>query len=199
MTSPPKRRQYLVKRWLQIRYMLMLVGGVLAGGIVYGILLQPVLRQRMELMVVSGGNIFSSQELWFSLYPIVAFSTLALFLVGTLLLYFLLQIFVSHTSHASSRLELYYRELARAGVEDPPEEYRGIPEFRTLAGRTASLVQGYQRKWSAVAAKAEEVHAAAGPLASKSDPFQRLLTLRECEHRAVSLGESCKPRRSRRK
>ena len=35
MTSESKRRQYLVKPWFQIRYMLLLVSGIIVGGIVY--------------------------------------------------------------------------------------------------------------------------------------------------------------------
>jgi hypothetical protein len=199
MTEAHKRRRYLVKPWFQIRYMLLLVSGIIVGGIVYAGILQVVLRQRMELMVASGGTVFSSQEMWFSLYPVVAISTLSLFLVGTLFLFLLLRIFVSRTSSASLRLEKYYRTLAKGSIDAPPEGHRDIPEFQALAVRTAELVFGYQRKWSAIAAKAEDVHSAAGTLAGESEPYRRLLALRECEHHAISLGESCTPRRWRRK
>jgi hypothetical protein len=199
MTEALKRRRYLVKPWFQIRYMLLLVCGIIVGGIVYAGILQVILRHRMELMIASGGTVFSSQEMWFSLYPMVAISTLSLFLVGTLLLFFLLRVFVSRTSSASLLLEKYYRRLAKGDINTPLEGHGGVPEFQALAIRTADLVLGYQRKWSAIATKAEEVHSAAGTLAGESEPYRRLLALRECEHRAISLGESCTPRRWRRK
>lgn len=199
MTDKLKRRRYLVKRWFQIRYMLLLVGGVIMGSIVYAMVLQMILRQRMDLMVASGGTVLSGEEMWFSLYPMVAICTLTLFLVGILLLFLLFRIFVSRTTQASLRLEKHYRALIKADLDTTVKEYRGIPEFQALAQRTGDLVLDYRRKWAAIATKAEEVRAAAGDLAGESDPYRRLLALRECEQRAVSLGESCTPRGSRRK
>jgi hypothetical protein len=190
MTIENRRRRYLVKHWFQVRYMLLLVGGVVAGGIVYAMILQAVLRQRMELMVASGGTGFSGSELWFSLYPMVAICTLSLFVIGTLLLFLLFQIFVSRVSRASSRLEQYYRGLANDGISAPLEGHREIPEFHALAERTTELVLSYQRKWSTIAATAEEISAAAGALAGEIDPHRRILALRDCEHRAALLDVS---------
>ncbi len=199
MTETPKRRRLLVKHWFQIRYILLLAGGAAGGGIVYALILQEVLRQRMELMVASGETVSSGGGLWLSLYPMVAVTTLALGAIGSLLLFLLLRLFVSRVSRASSQLERYYRRLEGSGVSAAPEVRREIPEFHALAERTAELVSDYQHKWSAIAAKAEAVRAAAGALAGESAPYRRVLALRECERRAASLGESCRLRRSEEK
>jgi len=199
MTDKSKRRRFLVKHWFQIRYMLLLIGGVVVGSIVYALVLQEILHHRMNLMVASGKTVFSGEEMWISLYPMVAVCTLILFVVGILLLFLLFRIFVLRTAQASLRLENYYHDLLKADLDTTVEEYKSIPEFQALGQRTAALIRGYQRKWVAIATKAKEVRAVARDLTNESDPYRRILALRECEQRAVSLGESCSPRRSRRK
>ncbi len=196
MADGPKRRRFLVKHWFQIRYILLLAGGAVAGGIVYALFLQGMLRHRMELLVASGDTASSGSGMWLSLYPMVAVTTLTLGAIGTLLLFLLLRFFASRVSRASSRLERYYRGLAEGIVADAHEGRREIPEFHSLAERSADLISGYQRKWSAIAAKAEALRAAAGALAGENDPHRRLIAVRECERLAASLGESCRPRRS---
>jgi hypothetical protein len=195
VSKGPKRRRFLVKHWFQIRYILLLAGGAAAGGVAYAMFLQSVLRQRMEQVVASGDNLSSGVGLWLSLYPLVAVATLVLAALGTLLLFVLFRVFVSRVSLASSRLERYYRVLAEGGDPAAHEGNEVLPEFDSLAERTAELVSGCQLKWSAIAVKAGAVRAAAGAIGGESDPGRRLLALRECERLAASLGESCRPRR----
>ena len=197
MTDEPKRRHYLVKPWFQARYLLLLVMGLVMGSIVFAMVLQVILRQRMNLMLASGDTVFRGEEIWFTLYPIVVIFTLTLILAGILLLFLFFRVFVKYTAHASLRLENYYRALLRAEPDTTVDKYRGILEFQALAQRTAALVLGYQRKWTAIADKAGELRTAAGGLANEDDPYRRIHALRECEKRAVSLGESCTPRRLR--
>jgi hypothetical protein len=195
---PPaaRRRRFLVKGWLQVRYLLLLGLGTAGGGAVYALVLQGLLRRRIQPDLAASYSTVGQGDLWLSLYPTVAAATLVLAAAVSLLVFLLIRVFADRVSRASAELEQYYRELAEGAETDGAHAGRiSLPEFRALAESTAAMVDGYRRKWSAVAAKAETALGAVPPLEGAADPTARLLALRDCERRCTSLVESCRSRR----
>jgi hypothetical protein len=197
MTEPneSRRRKLLVKRWLQLRFMLVLLAGVVAGGVAYALVLQKLLMMRIQSDLSAALAALRGDDLWILLYPIVTLVTLAFALAAGLLLLLLLRLAASAISRSATGLERYYDAVAAGGDTAGPDEPIAVREFDELARRTAVLVGGYRRKWAAVSGKADDAVTAAAALRGAADPVGRLIALRECERRMGTLFESCKGRR----
>jgi hypothetical protein len=191
-----RRRKLLVKRWLQLRFLLLLSAGVVAGGVAYAIVLQKLLMVRIESDLSAALAALRGDDLWILLYPVVLVVTLAFALVAGLLLFFLLRLSASAVSRSASLLERYYEAVADGGGDAGPAEPIAIKEFDDLARQTGTLVEGYRRKWAAVSGKAGDAGAAAAALKGAGDPVQRLVALRRCERTMGTLLESSRNRRT---
>lgn len=189
-----RRHRLLVKSWLQFRLILLLLGGISAGGVAYALLLQELLRRRIEPELAASHVTLGGENLWISLYPTVALATVLLAAAVGGILFLLLRAFAARVSRASSELEQYYAELASGGGDPSHEGRIRIREFRHLAHLTTELFAGHRRKWAAIGEKADAALAAAARMEKVGDPTQRLIALRECERKTGTLIESCRPR-----
>ncbi len=196
MNGPPstRRRRFLVKQWLQLRWMLLLAGGTVLVGVVYALILQGLLHRRIEPEMAASYSTLGSGNPVLALYPTVAAATLALAAGVVLFALIFLKVFTGRISGSSAMLESQLNALADG--REGPSSFDGIPipEFRDLAERAFRLTEGYRRKWEAIDAKAGAALASLDGIEGLSDPTQRLVALREFERKTASLTESCRPR-----
>ncbi len=187
--APYRRRQYLVKQWLQLRYMLLLAGVTAAGAVAYYFILLRLLRPTISSII--GTEYATLQEnLWISLYPTIAKSSLVFLVLGVLVVLLLFRLFNSRISQACEELESHYQALAGEGAPSPPPlPPGGVPEFRRLGDRETALMAHYRGRWDRIAAMAAAAGADAAALGVEREPTRRLLLLRGFEERHAPVGD----------
>lgn len=189
-----RRRNFFVKQWLQMRYMLILVGGSLFGGFVYAVLLRRIVKGRLvELMYQSHSLIPNT---WEGLYPVVMKATLILFVGCVATLFILLQLFSRRVARAGAAVEGALETLADGGESDPGSADAGLKEFGKLAEKVRDLVGSYRIRWKSLDEKAENLSRLVRKLEEEGDHKERLKLLLELDNvledlkgRARSYGE----------
>ena len=150
-----RRRNFFIKQWFQLRYMLLLVVGTLLGGAVYAVVLRYFLRKRLlELMYQSHSLLVNT---WPALYPLIFRSTMVLFLGCLVLLFVSLRIFAARVERAAGEVESLCSDLGE-NLNDAVE-FRSISvkEFNQVGARTVELVRLYQGRWEKISQEAEEI------------------------------------------
>lgn len=150
-----RRRNFFVKQWFQLRYMLLLAVGVLLGGAVYGVVLRYFLRKRLlELMYQSHSVLVNT---WQALYPIIFRSTMVLFVVCLALLFVFLRIFAARVGRAAGKVESLSGNLGEH--LDGAVEFDGISvkEFNRVGAMAVDMVRFYRGRWEDISKEAGEI------------------------------------------
>jgi hypothetical protein len=190
-----RRRRFLVKQRLQLRWMLLLVGGTVLGGVVYALVLQELLHRRIEPQLSFPYSTLGAGEPLLTLYPTVAICTVALACGMIVFALLFLKFFTRRISGSSAVLEKHLDSLTAGGDGASSLRDMPIPEFRALAEISSRLAGGYRRKWRAIDGKAGTALVALDGIEAAADREQRLIAFHKLERETSSLAESCRPRR----
>ncbi len=189
-----RRRNFFVKQWLQMRYMLLLVGGSLFGGLVYAVILRRIVKGRLVELMYQSHSLMPNT--WEGLYPVVMKATLILFVGCVFTLFVLLQLFSRRVTRAGVALEGILESLAHDGESDPASPFAGLKEFGTLAEMVRGLVGSYKSRWKGLDEEAEKLLELVRRLEVEGDHKERLKLLlelddglEELKRRARSYGQ----------
>ena len=149
---PYKRRKFFVKQWLQLRYMLLLGGSTIAGGIIFGFIMNHILKGKITVEMYRPHS--KIQNLWEILYPDVMKITLILFVCSVMVLFILLQLFSHRINRASRELEDHIdRVIGIPGGDVGPVQV-SVKEFSDFGKDVDGLITFYRNRWNDITEKA---------------------------------------------
>ena len=162
-----RRRNFFIKQWFQLRYMLLLAVGTLFWGVVYAVVLRYFLRKRLlELMYQSHSVLVNT---WQALYPIIFGSTMVLFLGCLVLLLVFLRIFAAKVERAAGEVESLCSDLEEHLNETVESRGISVKEFNKVGAKMLDMVRFYQGRWGKISKEAGEISEFLGRMTEGGD------------------------------
>lgn len=167
-----RRRNFFTKQWLQMRYMLILAGGAVLGGLFYAIVLKKLLRASLVQLMYQSHSLIPNT--WEVLYPVVMKATLVLFVGCVTTLFVLIQVFSRRVNRAGCELEDLLRSMEEGGEGQLKEGGIAMKEFGILAEKVQSLVNFYRGRWEGLTVDAGKISAVIESLEDQDSQEQRV-------------------------
>lgn len=174
-----RRRKFFVKQSLQLRYMVILAGSTVLGGVIFGFFVQHRLERLIRFQMYRSHS--KIQSLWEALYPEVMKTTLILFVAGVFTLLVLFELFSHRVNRSAAGLDRYIRSVISAPDPDKVQHDIAVREFKEYGKEVSDLLVFYRRRWGEIAEDAHIVKDLCGQYSSVEGEEQRIEILGSLE------------------